>query len=105
MTRYLATISFPNCPPMNDESPVFETSQEAWDYLADERREHEDEMVMTGMDGHSETVDELDAKASVPANMLDGWDGTGTVYGSTPGYDGDHDPGLAYTVAIAEEES
>jgi hypothetical protein len=31
-------------------------------------------------------------------------DGTGTIYGSTPGYDGTHDLGLAYCVTVVEDE-
>jgi len=42
----------------------------------------------------TDTVKELDIAAQGTA--------TGTVYGPTPGYDGDHDLGLAYTVSPAE---
>lgn len=101
MTRYLATVNVPGYLPMDDDPPVFDTPSDAWSYLADERRESEDAAPFDDTDPdaayYSDTVDELDAKASANA-------GPGTVYGDTPGYDGDHDLGLAYTVTETEEE-
>jgi hypothetical protein len=85
---YLATQNIPGYLPQDDEPPVFDTPGEAWSYLAGERRDSED---FTDGEDYSETVDKLDAYASAGH-------GEDTVYGDTPGYDGDHDLGLAYCV-------
>jgi hypothetical protein len=86
---YLATENVPGYLPQDDDPPVFGTPAEAWEYLAGERRRGEDD---TPGDVYSDTVDELEAAA---ASL-----GEGTVYGATPGYDGDHDLGLAYSVTL-----
>ena len=85
---YAAVMNTPGYLPWDDEPPVFEQPGDAWSWLANERRDAED--VIPG-DGYSDTVDQLDAYAS--ANH-----GPDTVYGSTPGYDGEHDLGIAYSV-------
>jgi len=94
--RYIATVSVPGYLPMDDDPPVFGTPGEAWSYLADERRESEDAAMgdYYGIVPVTDTVKALDIAAQGTA--------TGTVYGPTPGYDGDHDLGLAYTVSPAE---
>lgn len=76
----------------DDEPPVFDTAREAWSYLAEQRRSQEDDS--TDSDTYSDTVDTLEMRA------VNG--GDGTVYGSTPGYDGDHDLGVAYSVTEVE---
>ena len=107
MPRYIATINVPGYLPMDDDPPVFDTPGEAWEYLADERRDGEEQAFEPGDDpGFSATVNILESLADGTlsfAEVGDG-DGTGSVTGLTPGYDGDHDLGLAYTVSIAEEE-
>jgi hypothetical protein len=98
MTKYVATINMPGYLPMDDDPPIFDTAQEAWQYLADERERAEDE-----------TVDDGDARpySLTVAALLDlaesDSSGEGTVNGDTRGYDGDHDLGLAYSVSIVEE--
>lgn len=98
--RYVATMNVPGYLPMDDEPPVFDTPGEAWDYLADRRRDSEDHAVEVASAvedaPYSDTVHDLDTKAT--ANH-----GVDTVYADTPGYDGTHDLGLAYSVSIAEE--
>ena len=85
---YVATINTPGYLP-HAEPAEFDTPAEAWQYLADDRREHEDS---EGDGNYSETVDELDAKAAAGA-------GPGVVYGNTPGYTGvGADLGFAYEV-------
>lgn len=110
MTRFVATINIPGYLPMEDEPPVFDTAGDAWSYLADERRRAEDD---TEGEEYTVIVRILDYIASgehqhgnpsedVPTSP----DGTGTVYGSTPGREDDasaHDLGLAYCVSVAEE--
>jgi hypothetical protein len=86
---YVATMNTPGYLPWSDdEPPVFETSRDAWSYLADERREQAARADDITPDS---TADELDAMAAADA-------GEGTVYGSTPGSDSPHDLGIAYCV-------
>jgi hypothetical protein len=76
----------------DDEPPVFDTASDAWAYLAEQRREQEE---ITGDEVPTETVSALDAYAVTEH-------GPGTLYGSSPGYDGDHDLGIAYSVTETE---
>ena len=102
MPKYQAIINVPGYLPMDDDPPVFDTAQEAWQYLAEQRRADEDGADTPGAD-YTETVGTLLVIATtidkVPYLDLDP-DGTGTVYGATPGYEGDHDLGVAYSVVI-----
>jgi hypothetical protein len=83
----MATVNVPGYLPMDDDPPVFDTPREAWDYLADERERGED---------NADDADHFDIVATVTAMAM--IDGPGVVVGPTPGYDGDHDLGLAYCV-------
>lgn len=116
---YVATVNVPGYLPMDDDPPVFETAAEAWWHLYHERCETDwldvDLPALAEELGEShnhnpytlcpvcsevedsETADELGRMAV--ANM------PGTVYGPTPGYEGDHDLGLAYCVTETEEEA
>lgn len=89
--RYVATINVPGYSPMADEPAVFDTAHEAWSWLAGER-EHDEDHASDGDTGYSDTHTSLvqlgDAIESQP----------GSVWGDTPGYDGNHDLGLAYSV-------
>lgn len=111
---YVATINVPGYLP-EGEPAEFDTPAEAWDYLAEERERgedaHEDWEGDTGLGEYSSTLSTLRYIASgehehgnphedTPTNL----DGTGTVYGHTPGYDGEHDLGLAYCVSLAESD-
>jgi hypothetical protein len=107
MTRYLATVNIPGYLPMDDDPPMFDSPREAWAYLADERRRDEDHDDTA--DEYSDTVRTLDYLASdehQDGNPLEDTptdiDGTGTVYGDTPGSDSPHDLGLAYSVTALE---
>jgi|SRR3954464_12441240 hypothetical protein len=100
--KYVAIINTPGYVP--ESEPVeFDTPAEAWEHLAEDRREHEDSVALKFSDDYSETVDDLDAKATaaLDVNRM-GWDGTGSVSGSTPGYQGEHDLGLVYEVQEAD---
>lgn len=91
---FTAIMNTPGYMPWSDdESPVFDTAREAWSYLAEQRRSQEDDS--TDSDTYSDTVETLEMCA------VNG--GDGTVYGSTPGYDGDYDLGIAYSVTEVEE--
>jgi hypothetical protein len=96
---YVATINVPGYLPMDDEPPTFDTAWEAWQYLADERQHAEDN---TEGAEFTETIRHLRERMH-EARDTD-WDGIGTVYGATPGYDGEHDLGLAYCVSLIEHE-
>jgi hypothetical protein len=94
---YLATINTPGYLPQDDEPPVFDTAEEAWGYLAEEREE-------TGTEEQSEEDYLADVWHYLIAQSENAsGDGTGSVIGSTPGYDGDHDLGLAYSVTYLDE--
>lgn len=96
-TGYMALINVPSYLGMDDEPPVFDTPAQAWKYLADER-ERDEVDADDGPGELSRTWVELRDRAKLTSDVLIGEDGTGTVYGDTPGYDGDHDLGLAYSV-------
>lgn len=111
MIRYVATINVPGYLPQDDDPPVFDTAHEAWEWLADQRGFDEEVNPEwesdNGLGEFSSTVATLRYIASDEhehGSPHEDWptaaNGTGTVYGSTPGYDGDHDLGLAYCVSI-----
>jgi hypothetical protein len=107
MPRYLATTNVPGYLPMDDDPPIFDTPREAWAYLADERRDAEDSAFQPGDDvGFTATVNMMESLGDGTLDLDEAGcsDGTGTIHGDTPGYDGDHDLGLNYTVTIAEED-
>ena len=95
---YVATINTPGYLPMDDEPPAFDTAHEAWVYLAAEREREEDGADENGLSPYSETADLLAQQAEVTKLITVSDYGHGTIYGGTPGYDGDHDLGQAYTV-------
>jgi hypothetical protein len=108
--KYVAIINTPGyLPDADDTPPVFDTVGEAWEWLAQQRRDAEDE-AETVAQGYSATVNILQMVAdsqdwSTCENAgVDPLSAEGTVYGPTPGYEGDHDLGLAYTVMSREEE-
>jgi hypothetical protein len=125
-TRYLATINVPGYLPMSDDAAVFDSVREAWAYLSRERERGEE---VSSCDDEcdigpacqwnyaadlTETYVALDALGNpdtwineptpgidIPSSV--DTHGIGTVYGETPGYHGDHDLGLAYSVTRAED--
>jgi hypothetical protein len=94
MVRYVATINVPGYMSMDDDPPVFETAAEAWAYLVSE--------VDRSWDEYPEDRNGACIEAHTQMHNLD-QDREGTVYAPTPGYDGDHDLGLAYTVSVFED--
>jgi hypothetical protein len=95
MTTYVATINTPGYLPMDDDPPTFDTTFDAWSYLREERIRAEDDVVESEDEPYTDTVENL--RLAAVNNEI------GTVYGPTPGYEGDHDLGLAYTVQEVEE--
>jgi hypothetical protein len=98
--QYVATINTPGYLPMDDDPPVFDTAREAWAYLADERERGEDDYAEDDED-YSDTYQDL---VSLANGYTKNGDEPGTIYGPTPGYDGNHDLGLAYSVDIWERD-
>jgi len=92
--QYLAIINVPGYSPMAEEPAEFETIKEAWEYLAEERRRDEENLDHAAPD-YSDTVRSLEYMAMSPK--------CDSVYGPTPGYDGDHDLGLVYTVTHKQD--
>src|SRR5688500_5165288 len=86
--RYLATMNTPGFLPWDDDRHLFDTAAGAWEYLIGRRNE----------------AWNADDEAQGPDWAMHNMGGMaigercGTVYGSTPGYDGSHDLGIAYTV-------
>jgi hypothetical protein len=103
---YVATVNVPGYLPMTDEPTVFDSASQAWAFLADERERDEDTGNPDALE-YSDTLETLRYLGSDdhehgnpcedhPTNA----DGTGTVYGDTPGYTGRHDLGMAYCVSL-----
>lgn len=97
---YVATINVPGYLPTDDDPPGFETAREAWQYLAEQL----DLEWRSGPESPSQatTLADLDRRAN-PRWLVCDFERVGTVYGPTPGYDGDHDLGLAYSVEYVED--
>lgn len=83
---YVATINTPGYLPVDDDPPTFEMIKDAWEWLATER-EHQCEMA---------ECQHGDCRHAITAMLNQ--DRCGSVHAHTPGYDGDHDLGLAYSV-------
>lgn len=94
--RYLATMNTPGYLPWSDDRMLFDTVQAAWEYLEAQRNEQWNDTESQGPDYDP-----------VMGNMgiLGKYGDCGTVYGSTPGNDGSHDLGIAYTVTKVEHAS
>jgi hypothetical protein len=103
---FVATINTPGCLPDTDGDPaVFDTATAAWWYLYHERCDAErsapcdlcGDTMTHGPEGDCD--DDTDTGREL-AEQAKAGTGEGTVYGPTPGYDGDHDLGLAYSVTL-----
>lgn len=113
MTQYVATINTPGYLPQDDDPPVFDHPWEAWAYLAGQREREEDQvedegtdysethgtLAGLGTDAHWHRADPEQDRSWLESHGL-AKDGTGTVYGATPGYEGRHDLGVAYSVDV-----
>ncbi len=94
---YLATVATPGYLPTDDDPPTFDTPAEAWTYLAEERAEALAALENVGPDLRTRAL----WSAASDARRRDEGDpaSCGTLIADhTPGYDGDHDLGVAYTV-------
>lgn len=95
MPGYVAYQNVPGyLPDTADDHPHFDTAQEAWQYLADERAGTED---LAELDRDTEYLRRLKVMSHKPDAS------TGMIRATTPGYDGvGPDLGIEYTVARAE---
>lgn len=90
--KYVASVNVPGYLPESD-SVVFDTPEEAWEYLIGERERDEDTAAPDDV-----TVAQLRVARSIGAS--------GHIYGPTPGSDSPHDLGLAYCVTeISDQEA
>jgi hypothetical protein len=98
---FQAIVNMPGYLPMADEPASFDSACEAWSYLASERERGEDGAEVPLSSDTLALMWRLANPDAVWDTNVDGWwavSGVGTVYAGTPGYDGEHDLGLAYTV-------
>jgi hypothetical protein len=94
---FKAIINVPGYLSNQDELPEFDTCMAAWEYLLAERlRDLDDPMNDEDDQDDDGALDELAGMIYDPK--------VGTVYGTTPGYDGDYDQGLAYSVIMVTSE-
>lgn len=101
---FLALVNVPGYLPVSDDRPLFDTAREAWEYLLDDRREAEDwQEDPAGYSATVNTLEQLSQGNFDPAFGVSDEDGTGVVYGATPG-GAIHDLGLAYSVTLAEDD-
>ena len=101
---FVATINTPGYLPEGEPSE-HDTARDAWEYLADDRKRHEEDFADDDFTGYSATANVMESIANGALGPEDAgldFDRTGTITGPTPGYDGDHDLGIAYTVSVAE---
>lgn len=100
---YVATINTPGYLPEGD--PLYASNPaECWEWLADERLRAEDATDDDWNGGeYSDTLHELRRRSRVAAMAPHASVNLGTVYGDTPGYDGDHDLGVAYSVDVTSD--
>lgn len=94
MTKYMATINTPGYLPWDDEPPVFDSPREAWQYLVSE--------VERLWDAYPEDENGACLEAHTGMHNIN-QEQIGTVYAPTPGYDGSHDLGIAYSVMAVED--
>ena len=107
-----ATINVPGYLPVDDERHLFDTPQQAWEFLLDVRQEEEDAAMCFGSDhdpdcpgrscpwheeapyssAYQELITLAESDSTVKGALV------GIVYGATPGSHSRHDLGLAYTV-------
>lgn len=108
--QWLASIGTPGYLP--DTLERFDSARDAWDFLANERRQHEDEAIENAVDdpgGYSSTVNILETlaegyTAAYENAGMDPEEGTGTIEADDPTYDGDHPLGLYYSVQEDEQQ-
>lgn len=92
---FAAIINTPGYLSEQDEPAVFDTAREAWQYLVSE--------VDRAWDDFPEDENGACVDAHSQMHNID-QSRPGTVYASTPGYEGSHDLGIAYSVVEVEDD-
>ena len=102
MTEQIVYVAIVNVPGYLAELDPFYShdAAECWTYLADEREAWECEYPEENDGEFSDTLSDLRRLARYARH---GVNRCGLVYGDTPGYDGSHDLGLAYSVEPASD--
>ena len=86
------SINIPGAlPDTTDEPPEFDTAREAWEYLHGEYRQ-----------SCEDAGQEPDSAFESYFNLYWNHDIAGTVFTTTPGYDGNYDQGRSYSVQEVE---
>lgn len=105
---YSVRVSVPGDPNWITDPPAFDDARKAWEWLADYRRNSEDEYPDWHIGEYTDTVGYLEYAATDAefGNPHEDYplaaDGTGTIGGDTPGEPEDSSgPGLDYSVVIA----
>lgn len=92
--KYLATVNVPGYMPMDDDPPVFDTPREAW--------QHHVENLEREWDNYEDDPNGICLETHTMFHAQD-QSQPGTIYAGTPGYEGNHDLGLAYCVVAVED--
>lgn len=102
VTRYAATINTPGYMPDDIDGPaLFDTPREAWEYLREERERELDNAAMADdcEDHACPWASHFGYTDDEAYRIMRGVsDGSGDIYGATPGYHGTHDLGRVYSV-------
>lgn len=94
--HYLAIQNTPGYLPWSDDPPAFKTTRDAWQYLVSE--------IDRLWDDHPDDANGACIQAHTLMHSQD-QNSVGTIYAPTPGYDGEHDLGVAYSVVVCECDS
>lgn len=92
--HYHAIVNVPGYLPMDDDPPVFDEPREAWQYLVSE--------IDRSWDDYPDDENGACVDAHTQLHNID-QSAVGTIYAGSPGYQGDHDLGLAYSVTGCNE--
>lgn len=94
-SQFVATVNVPGYLPMDDDPPVFDSPREAWQYLVSE--------VDRQWDEYPEDENGASLTAHTQLHNIN-QDRVGAIHAPTPGYTGDHDLGLVYSVSEYQGE-
>lgn len=92
---YMATRNVPGYMPMDDDPPIFESAREAW--------QHHVEEVERDWDDYPDDENGACIEAHTTLHNID-QSREGAFHAPTPGYEGEHDLGVAYSVTYVEED-
>ena len=93
---YVATVNTPGYLPISDDVFAFATAREAWQYLLGE--------LERTWDAYPDDENGACIEAHTQLHGID-QSQPGTIYAPTPGYEGEHDLGVAYSVNLSRDSS